>query len=52
MLVMGLVLGPSLKVISITGILLYTEVSPIYNIMGVHCCCLHVNCIVYKYLNT
>ena len=33
MLVMGLVLGPSLMVISIMGILLYAEVSPLYNIL-------------------
>ena len=32
MLVMGLVLGPSLKVIPVTGILLYAKVSPIYNV--------------------
>ena len=33
MLVMGLVLGPSLMVISITGILLYAKVSPLYNVL-------------------
>ena len=33
MLVMGLVLGPRLMVISITDILLYTKVSPIYNVL-------------------
>ena len=32
-LVMGLVLGPSLMVISITGILLYAKVSPLYNVL-------------------
>ena len=33
MSVMGLVLGPSLMVISITGILLYVKVSPLYNVL-------------------
>ena len=33
MLVIGLVLGPSLMVISITGILLYPKVSPLYNVL-------------------
>ena len=33
MLVMGLVLGPSLMVIFIMGILLYTKVSPNYNVL-------------------
>ena len=33
-------------VCKISGILLYKNVPPI---MGVHCCCLHVNCIVYKH---
>ena len=33
MSVMGLVLGPSLRVISITGILLYVKVSPLYNVL-------------------
>ena len=32
MLVMGLVLGQGLMVISITGILLYAKVSPLYNV--------------------
>ena len=32
-LVMGLVLGQSLMVISITGILLYAKVSPLYNVL-------------------
>ena len=31
--VMGLVLGQSLMVISITGIMLYARVSPIYNVL-------------------
>ena len=31
MLVMRLVLGPSLKVISVMGILLYEKVSPLFN---------------------
>ena len=34
MLVMGLVLGPSLMVMSITGVLLYyAKVSPLYNVL-------------------
>ena len=33
MLVMGLVLWPSLMVISIMGILLYAKVSPLYNVL-------------------
>ena len=33
MLVMGLVLGQSLMVISITGILLYAKVSHLYNVL-------------------
>ena len=33
MLVMGLVLWPSLMFISITGILLYAKVSPLYNVL-------------------
>ena len=32
MLVMGLVLGPSLMVMSIMGILLYAKVPPLYNV--------------------
>ena len=31
--VMGLVLGQSLMVISITGIMLYEKVSPLYNVL-------------------
>ena len=31
--VVGLVLGQSLMVISITGIMLYTKVSPLYNVL-------------------
>ena len=31
--VMGLVLGQSLMVISITGIMLYAKVSPLYNVL-------------------
>ena len=33
MLVMGLVPGPSLKVISVTVILLYAKESPLYNVL-------------------
>ena len=33
MLVIGLVFGPSLMVISITGICLYARVSPLYNVL-------------------
>ena len=33
MLVMGLVLGPSLMVIALASILLYTKVSPLYNVL-------------------
>ena len=33
MLVMGLVLGPSLMIISIAGILLYAIVYPLYNVL-------------------
>ena len=33
MLVMGLVHGPCLMVISVTGILLYAKVSPLYNVL-------------------
>ena len=32
-LVMGLILGPGLMVISITGVLLYAKVSPLYNVL-------------------
>ena len=49
--VMGLVLGQSLMVISTTGILLYSKVSPLYD-MGVHCCCVHIKYVVYKHFNT
>ena len=46
---MGLILAPSLMVISTMGILLYAEVSPLYNVLWEwFCCCLHVNYIVYK----
>ena len=31
--VMGLVLGQSLMVISITGIMLYAKISPLYNVL-------------------
>ena len=31
--VMGLVFGPRLMVISITGILLYAKISPLYNVL-------------------
>ena len=37
MLVMGLVLGPSLMVIPIAGIMLYAKVSPLYNVLR-ECC--------------
>ena len=40
-----LVLGQSLMFISTTGILLYAKVCPLY--VGMHCCCLHINYIVY-----
>ena len=43
---MGLRLRQSLMVISTTGILLYAKVQECL------CCCLHVNYIVYKHLNT
>ena len=48
MSVMGLVLEPSLVVISITGILLYLKVSPLYNVLREWFCLL--NYIVYKHL--
>ena len=47
MLVMGLVLGQSLMVISITGILLYAKVSPFYNVLweGIVCVYTKVHCL-------
>ena len=42
MLVMGLVLAQSLMAISTTGMLLYAKI---------HCCCLHINYIVYKHFD-
>ena len=48
MLVMGLVLGPSLMLISIMGIIC-KSISPLYCITGVHC--LHVIYIVYKHFD-
>ena len=54
MLAIGLVLGPSLMVISTMGILLYAKVyiyPLLYCIMGGHCCCLHVNYTVYKHFD-
>ena len=51
--VKGLALGQSLVVIPTTDDLLYARViSPLYCIMGVDCCCLYINYIVYNYLNT
>ena len=44
--VMGLVLGQSLMVISTTDILLYTKVSPLYNVLWD---CLHVKYTVYQH---
>ena len=50
MLIMGLGLRQSLIVTSTTGILLYAkELSVLQECL---CCFLHVNYIVYKYLNT
>ena len=52
MLMMGLVLEPSLMVISIMGILLFAKVSPLYNVLWEWLCyCLQVNYIVYKHFN-
>ena len=46
---MGLLLGQSLIVILSTGVLLYANISPLYNVLReCHCCCLQVNYIVYK----
>ena len=42
--VMGLVLGQSLMVISITGIVLYAKVSPLYNVLW--------ECIVVVYMKS
>ena len=44
MVVMGLVLGQSLTVISVTGILLYAKVSLLYNVLW--------QCIVVVYMQT
>ena len=39
-------------VISITGILLYAKVSPLYNILWEWlCCCLHIKYIIYKHFD-
>ena len=47
-----LALGQSLIVIPTMGVLLYARViSPLLCIMGVNCCCLYINYIVYKCLN-
>ena len=43
MIVMGLELGPSLMVLSITGILLYAKVYPLYKVLW--------ECIVFVYKN-
>ena len=49
---MGLILGQSLIVISITGIMLYSKVSPLYSVLWeCLCCCVQVNYIVYKHFD-
>ena len=49
---MGLVLTPSLMVITIRGILLYAKVSPLFSALWKWlCCCLEVNYIVYKHFD-
>ena len=54
MLIMGFGLRQNLIVISTTGILLYAKVHiSLYNVLQESlCCCLHVNYIGYKHLNT
>ena len=49
--VMGLVLGQSWMVISNTGVLLYANMSPLYNVLWEWLCCLQVNYTVYKHFN-